>query len=440
MRITSTTWSYLAACAVVGAAAVVIGRANRDRTSDAPSTTAPAIRRQHSTSREGLEQTIRDMERRLRDRPADAEAAETLADALLRRARVSGNAGLAIRAETVLQRVLRDEPQSYGTRRMLGAVLLSQHRFRDAIAQAEMARLQRPDDDWNYGVIGDAHIELGEYGEAFEAFQRMIDLRPTAGAYARASYALELRGRLDAAVRAMRMSTDATSPSDAESIAWHHAQLGDLYRQMGRTKEASTEYTWAEHAFPGHPFAERGLAGLLEQEGDLRGALARLEALMTRTPSPDVAAKIGDLRAALGDDTDAERAYALAEAGWRSDAPHPAQFARFLAEHNRELPEALVLAERAAADRRDIFTQDALAWVYFKSGRVNDAAAAIAQALRTGTRDRSILYHAAAITTALGDVTHGRRFARDATDGNPRFDVRMAPRALALTRVAMRER
>jgi tetratricopeptide (TPR) repeat protein len=440
MRITSTTWSYVTAIAVVGAAAVAIGRANRDRASDAAHTTTSAMWQQRSTSREGLERTIQEMERRLRERPADAEAAETLADALLRRARVSGNAGLAMRAEAVLQRVLRDAPESYGTRRMLGAVLLSQHRFRDAIVQADLARRQRPDDDWNYGVIGDAHIELGEYDEAFDAFQRMIDLRPTAGAYARASYALELRGRLDAAVRAMRMSTDATSPGDAESIAWHHAQLGDLYRQMGRTKEASLEYEWAEHAFPDHPFAERGLAALLEQQGDLRGALARLEVLMTRTPSPDVAAKIGDLRVALGDTAEGERSYALAVAAWRSDAPHPAQFARFLAEHDRELPEAVLLAERAAADRHDIFTEDALAWVYFKSGRVRDAAAAMTRALRTGTRDRSILFHAAAIATAMGDATRGHRLAREATEGNPRFDVRMAPEALALIRPSVSAR
>jgi tetratricopeptide (TPR) repeat protein len=392
-------WSYVASFAVIGAAAVVIARANRERASDT-SGTAPPIRTQRATSREGLEKTIQEMERRLHERPADSEAAEALADALMRKARVSGNAGLAVRVEEVLLRVLREDLQSYGARRMMGAVLLSEHRFREAIGQAEIARRQRPDDDWNYGVLGDAHLELGEYDDAFAAFQRMMDLRPTAGAYARMAYALELRGRLDEAVRAMRMSADATSPSDAESIAWHHAQLGDLYRQMGRSAEATFEYEWAAHAFPDHPFAERGKAELLEQSGDLRGAVTRLQALMTRTPSPDVAAKIGDLHAALGEGGEAERSYALAEAGWRSDAPNPAQLSRFLADHDRKLAEAVQIAERAAADRHDIFTEDALAWVYFKSGRLRDARATISQALRTGTHDRSIRHHAALIQAA----------------------------------------
>ncbi|HUK33783.1 MAG TPA: tetratricopeptide repeat protein, partial [Vicinamibacterales bacterium] len=295
MRISNSTWSYLASFAVVAVAGLIIARANWARSSEPRSVTSSAWNRTSTTSRDGLEQTARKMEQRLRESPGDTEAAEALADALMRRARVSGNAGLTLRAEEALRTVLREDPQSYGARRMLGAVLLSEHRFREAIATGEQASARRLDDDWNYGVIGDAHLELGEYDDAFAAFQRMVDLRPTAGAYARASYALELQGRVEAALRAMRMSTEATSPSDVESLAWHHAQLGDLYRQMGRTREAAYEYDWAAHVFPSYPLAERGKAELLEQEGDLAGALAALESLMARVPAPDVAAKVGDL-------------------------------------------------------------------------------------------------------------------------------------------------
>jgi tetratricopeptide (TPR) repeat protein len=369
------------------------------------------------TSREGLERTIQDMERRLREHPDDAAAAVSFADALLRQARVSNNPGLALRAEEALKRVLKDDPATYDARRMLGAVYLSQHRFRDAIREAERASVERPTDDWNYGVMGDGHLELGEYDEAWSAFQKMMDLRPTAGAYGRAAYALELRGRLDAALEAMQLSTDATPPADRESLAWHHAQLGDLYRQMGRASEAALEYAWADHSFPNHPFAERGRAELLEAQGDPAGAAAKIEALMARSPAPDLAAKLGDLYVTLGRDAEASQAYALAEAGWRFDAPNPAQLARFLADHDRKLDEAVALAERTEAERHDIFTEDALAWCYFKSGRVADAAAAIARAQRTGTRDRTILAHAVAIRTAASGGS--RCDGRNTTDRRP---------------------
>src|SRR5262249_24460605 len=96
---------------------------------------------------------------------------------------------------------------------------------------------------------------------------------------------------------------------------------------LGRTTEAAFEYAWALHAFPDHPFAERGMAELLEQSGNVRGAVAKLEALMARTPSPDVAARIGDLRAALGEHVEAEPSYALARTrrAFRPPAPGTAQ-------------------------------------------------------------------------------------------------------------------
>ena len=89
--------------------------------------------------------------------------------------------------------------------------------------------------------------------------------------------------------------------------------------------------------------------------------------------------------------------YALAEAAWRIDAPEPKNLARFLADRGEKVAEAVVIAEEAARVRHDIFTEDALAWAYFKAGRVEDAKRAIRLALRTGTRDRDILRHAEAI-------------------------------------------
>jgi len=385
------------AAIVLGIVVVVIVRANVPKLASPPAAEALDPSRT-TTSRQGLQRTIDSMQDRLRHRPTDAGAAVSLADALLRQARVSGNAGLAAVAEQALLRVLKDEPLAYDARRMLAAVYLSEQRFRDAIREATRTRDERPTDDWNYGVLGDARLELGEYDEAFAAFQQMMDLRPTAGAYARAAYAFELRGQLERALEAMRLSTDATPPADAESLAWHHAQLGDLQRQLGHLDAAELEYRWADRTFPDHPFATIGLARVREERGDLRGAVALYETAMSRSPSPDVAEKLGDLYASLGRSREATQQFALAEAGWRFDAPHPAMLARFLAGHDRGIAEAVKLAERTAADRHDIFTEDALAWCYFKAGRLADAEAAMKRARRTGTKDRMILGHAAAIT------------------------------------------
>jgi len=355
---------------------------------------------QVSTSRADLERTIATMRQRVATAPDDAPAAVTLADALLRQTRVSGNAGLAREAEAVLLGVLKHDGDRYDARRMLAATYLSQHRFADALREAERCRTIRADDVWVWGVIGDAHIERGEYNSAFDAFDRMAAIKPTAAAYARVSYARELQGDLAGALRMMRMAAEATSAHDPESLAWHHAQLGQLHLEMGELANARREFLTAAHAFPGHPFAQIGLARVAEAGGDLRTALDIVMTMLTAGPTPADLAYSGDLLNRLGQTDAAERQYRLAEAAWRTDAPEPSRLARFLSERGRRLDDAIAIGEKARIDRNDIFTADALAWAYFQTGRIEKARTMMALALRTGTRDRVIRAHAADIARA----------------------------------------
>ena len=84
----------------------------------------------------------------------------------------------------------------------------------------------------NYGVLGDAHLELGDYDEAFDAFDRMMQLRPGAASYARVAYARELQGNLNGALESMRLAAEASEGGDVEAIAWYHAQVGELYLKL----------------------------------------------------------------------------------------------------------------------------------------------------------------------------------------------------------------
>jgi tetratricopeptide (TPR) repeat protein len=380
-------------------AMVVSANIREGRRARRPFTTAPSLGAAGAplSTREGLEQRITDMASRLSAQPDDVRAAVLLADALIRQTRVTGNAGLTQRAERVLQTALREDPGNYDALRMQGSLYLSQHRFAEAVVAAEKCRAQRPEDAVNYGVLGDAHLELGDYDAAFDAFDRMMQLRPGAASYARVAYARELQGNLPGALQAMQLAADASEGGDVEAIAWYHAQVGELYLKMDRPGEAVREFSTASHAFPGHPFAVTGYAKALEAIGKHSEARALLEDLVSKAPTPEVHARLGDLFAAEGRAKDAERQYALAEAAWRSDAPEPKNLARFLAERGRKIDEAVAIAEDAAKSRHDIFTEDALAWAYFKAGRIEDARRAIRLALRTGSRDRDIRRHAEAI-------------------------------------------
>ena len=398
---------WIIAAVVIGVAAAVvphlIGRDARQTVE--PGSVAPVVGMPGApqTSAEGLRQRISEMERRLEERPQDAGAAVLLADALLRQARVTGDGRLSGRAGSLLTSVLKDTPGHYDALRLLGATYLSQHRFREALDAGRRARDLRPDDAWNYGVLGDAWIELGEYEDAFGAFDKMVTLRPSAAAYARVAYARELQGNVSGALRAMQMAREATAAHDPEAQAWYSAQVGDLYLRMGQLDEADREYRRAAFFFPSHPSAMIGQGKVQAVRGNRTGALAIFLDQFGRTPTLDLAARIGDLYAQSGDVAQAERYYQLAEelAG-PAIAQTEVNLALFLVEHDRKLPEAVKIAEAVAATRHDIFTEDALAWAYYKTERLDEAFSASQRAMRTGTRDERILSHAAAIRAARG--------------------------------------
>ena len=354
------------------------------------------------TSAEGLAARVAETEKRLASQPDDLASAVLLADALLRQARASNDGRPAARAAEVLKAALKESPGAYDALRLLGAANLSLHRFDEALQVGERAREMRPSDAWNYGVIGDAHLELGDYDAAFESFDEMTRMRPSAAAYARVAYARELSGDMDGALSAMQMALAAAPPQDFEGQAWTATQLGELHLKMGRPADAEREFKRAVFLYPRYPLAMVGLGKVRLAAGDRDAALAAFTDQLSRTPTLDLAARIGDLHAAAGRSAEAEHAYELAE---QLAGPAPAQteanLALFLAERHRKVDVAVQIAEAVSLRRHDITTDHALAMAYFRAGRLRDAAAAMARARRTGSVDERLLAHARELEQAL---------------------------------------
>jgi tetratricopeptide (TPR) repeat protein len=105
------------------------------------------------------------------------------------------------------------------------------------------------------------------------------------------------------------------------------------------------------------------------------------------------------------------------------------ELAYFYADHDIKPEEALALARRELDYRQDIYAYDVVAWSLYRNGKLADARDAIEQALKLGTKDAKLLFHAGMIYQALGEKEKAKEFLARALAMNPQFHILLAKKA-----------
>src|SRR5262249_288503 len=136
--------------------------------------------------------------------------------------------------------------------------------------------------------------ELGRYGKAFAAFDRMTQLDPGLSAYTRVSYARELLGHPRAALVPMRAAVNAAG-GEPEPQAWSRVQLGKVDWTMGRIGRADRQYRLALAAFPDYVYALDALAQVRAARGHIAAAIRLERRAVARIPLPQFVSTLGDL-------------------------------------------------------------------------------------------------------------------------------------------------
>lgn len=364
--------------------------------------------------------------------PDQVEGYNLLAAAYLQKARETGDFGFNARAEAALKRSQEIAPEDFDALKLQATLLLAYHRFQEALEVARKAQALRPDNADVYGALTDAFVELGDYPAAIETAQKMVDKRPDTASYSRVSYLRELHGDTEGAIEAMRVAVKAADPRSPESVAWCRVHLGLELMNAGRLREAEREFDEALAIFPDYHLALSAKARVRAGAGDTAAALELYKKSEERVPLPDTASALGDLLSQLGRADEAKKEYALAEfieRGGASAGTYSRQLALFLADHDLKLDEALEIARRERAARNDIYTSDALAWCLYKKGMAREAKEAMDEALRLGTRDPRLFYHAGMIADALGDRRAAKQYLQLALKNDPSFNILQAARA-----------
>lgn len=423
-----------AALLVAGAVVNLRGAATPDRTfATATSSSAllgPAV------GPGSLESSIAALQSRLRLVPDDSRGYASLGLAYVVQARVTADPAWYPKAEGALRESIRlRENENFEALLGLGVLALARHDFAAALDRGREAEALNPHSADVYGVVGDALLELGRYEEALDAFQTMVDTRPSLASYARVSYARELLGDVRGAIDAMGRAYDAAGTLTDE--AWAAYQLGELEFGRGDVDAAAG---WFESGLERAPDYVPNLAGLAKvawAEGDVELAIDRYGDVVAAYPSVEYVSALGDLYATSGREDLAQEQYAVVEAtralAEANGVNVDLEIALFDADHG-DSESALAAAEAEWARRQSVHVADAYAWALYASGRYDEAARIVGRALELGTRNASFLFHAGLIERARGNDVAALLLLRRALATNPNFSIlyaQSAERALA---------
>jgi len=379
---------------------------------------------------------ITTLQQRLRRLPEDHSSWASLGIAYVQQAAITGDPTYYPKAEGALLRSLRIKPNGNATAATGQAVLAAaRHDFVKARKRARAAQAINPYSADNQGILSDALLQRGRYGQARTELQRMLDLKPGVSSFTRASYVWELEGRLGPAKIALQRALDFSSrPSDQAYCLFY---LGELAWNSGNLAEADRFYAQGLRLDATYTPLLAGRAKVDAARGEVDKAVDRYEEVVQRLPVPTYLISYTDLLRSAGRNQEAarqEEVIAATQALFEAQgASVDLEIALFEADRGR--PKSALRAARAAwQNERSVQAADAMAWALHVNGRDQSALQYAQTASRLGTKSALFAYHRGRIELSIGKRDAAQRSLRRALDLNPHFSPLLAPRAKTVLR------
>jgi tetratricopeptide (TPR) repeat protein len=387
--------------------------------------------------------------------PGDVAAWLSLGDALMQRSRDRSIPGLLDRAEAAYHRAAEIEPQNPAAWVGLGWVANTRHDFSAGRRWLKRALESDPQLPEAHALLGDAAVEAGDYDVAMDHYQVALDRRPDLASYARAAHLLWLTGQPSRARMLMGKAIAAGGPH-AENVAWCRAELALMLFQEGALLPAENLLKQTLAEAPDNPHALAAMGRVQMARKQYTAAIDSYQRAASLLPQHASLAALVDLHTWNGQPDEARRAMQRlleyhethehaedhngpgvvaenpaenpkAEADSKGDGrKHShvhgnAELARFMADHELDLDHALAEAEEAYQSYKSVGVTDTLAWCGYRKGNLVEARRLILRAMKWGTPDAQLLYHAGMIHARLGETSKAKKFLYQALSLNPRF-------------------
>jgi tetratricopeptide (TPR) repeat protein len=307
------------------------------------------------------------------------------------------------------------------------------HEFEASVDWAKKALAINPKLQSAYGLIGDAALEMGDYDEAYDQYQKMLDVRPDLSSYGRSAHLLQVTGDTRRATWLLAKAI-ASGGQFAENTAWCRSQLALSYFSQGAYVPAQQVLNEGLKLAPNdyHLLAVQGRVKAAMK--DYHGAIESYKRASEIAPQQDVVAALGDVYMIVGQPEEARKQYAIAESVARINKANGVRgdmlTARFYADHDVHLTEALAMAEEEYKTRKNVYAADTLAWCYYKNGKLDEAKKYIRLALAQHTPEALFEFHKGMIYAKAGDRATAQQALYEAMSLNPQFDPLFAPVAM----------
>lgn len=390
-------------------------------------TPAPVLRDYESRDR-----YVSFFEGQIRRDPADQIQMRMLAQQYMQRFRERFDMGDVTRAEHLARRSIRLQPQGNTSAQMtLASAELSYHDFTGALTHEREAVAGEPFNMNARAQIASLLMERGQYAEA----KRTLDSIPAGPSEnpsvdsVRARY-LELTGKLAQArelIATASRSIDSGADNPAYDRSWYHLRAGQLAFEAGDYAAAETEYASSLATYPHNAVALMWQARLYRAQKRWPEALAAATQSADLYPLPQTLGYRADAQRALGRASEAAQTDALiaTEAKlFNVQGVNDRLLANYYAQRHIHLDDALRAARADYAKRGDeIYADDTMASVLEARGAWAASYRYAERAVRLGTKDSQVQYHAAIAALHVGRIGEARRRLRAALQTNAAFDA-----------------
>ena len=344
----------------------------------------------------------------------DLAAESELTAAYLQKLRENGDGSYLDRASALVDRILSQEPGNYEAMRFQNEIDLQKHDFKAVEDRARDLLRFEPSDAGAWGNLGDASMELGKYEAAGQAYAKMFAIRPSLASYNRIAWFRFVTGDPASAISFMQEAVEAGAGTP-ENTAWCTAELGDLYFKTGKLDQAMDAYQSALALFPTLHRALAGKGRVEAARGNTAAAIGSYERAQAIVPMIEYAGALEDLYTTAHLPAKAQQQREMMDVidklGGAKGESTNRNLAIILANHHRNMAHALELVRTEILSRPDVYTWDALSWVLFQSGRIDEAKAASASAMRFNTPEPKFREHAEKIAPRRGSREHDTTMA-----------------------------